>query len=83
MQKKYPDKTIINTSKWGYTIDDELSQWKERTKYTEPDIVILQLNGRNITNLYFSQKIKFHRPGNDKNFVPSPLEKEFYGINFK
>lgn len=83
LQKKYPDRTIINAAKWGYTIDDELSQWKERTKYTEPDIVILQLSGLNIPNLYFSQKIKFHRLGNKKPFMPSPLEEKFYNARFK
>jgi hypothetical protein len=78
LQKRHPDKTIINAAKWAYTIDDELSQWKERTKYQEPDIVLLELNGVSITNLYFSQKIRFHRPGNLKIFNPSPLEKKFY-----
>jgi hypothetical protein len=78
LQKRHPDKTIVNTSKWAYTIDDELSQWKERTKYQEPDIVLLELNGVNITNLYFSQKIRFHRVGDEKIFNPSPLEKKFY-----
>lgn len=82
LQKRHPDKTIINAAKWAYTIDDELSQWKERTKYPEPDIVILQLNGVNITNLYFSQKIRFHRLGIRKIFSPSPLEKKFYDLRF-
>jgi hypothetical protein len=83
LQKRYPDKTIINAAKWGYTTDDELSLWKQRTKYTEPDIVILQVSGLNIPNLYFSQKIKFHRPGNKKPFTPSPLEEKFYNAGFK
>ncbi len=83
LQKRYPDKTIINASKWGYTIDDELLQWQQRTKYTEPDIVILQVSGLNIPNLYFSQKIKFHRSGNKKPFTPSPLEEKFYNAGFK
>ncbi len=83
LQKRYPDKTIINAAKWGYSIDDELSQWKQRAKYTEPDIVILQLSGVNIPNLYFSQKIKFHRLGNKKPFTPSPLEEKFYNAGFK
>ncbi len=82
LQKRHPDKTIINTAKWAYTIDDELSQWKERTKYQEPDIVILEINGVNITNLYFSQKIRFHRLGDEKIFKPSPLEKKFYDLKF-
>jgi hypothetical protein len=83
LQKKYPDKTIINSSKWAYTIDDELSQWQQRTKYTEPDIVLLEVNGRNITNLYFSQKLKFHRIGGNENFAPTVLEGKFYDTNFK
>ncbi len=82
LQKKHPDKTIINTSKWAYTIDDELSQWKEKSKYQEPDVVLLELNGVNITNLYFSQKIRFHRLGDEKIFNPSPLEKKFYNSRF-
>ena len=83
LQKRYPDKTIINAARWGYSIDDELAQWKERTKYTEPDIVILQVSGVNIPNLYFSQKIKFHRPDTKKHFKPSPLEEKFYNAGFK
>jgi len=82
LQKKHPDKTIINTSKWAYTIDDELSQWKEKSKYQEPDVVLLEMNGVNITNLYFSQKIRFHRLGDEKPFSPSPLEKKFYKSRF-
>ncbi len=83
LQKKYPDKTIINSSKWAYTIDDELSQWQERSKYTEPDIVLLEVNGRNVTNLYFSQKLRFHRLGGSNKFAPSALEGKFYSANFK
>jgi lysophospholipase L1-like esterase len=34
---------VINTSWPGYTIIDELSLFKEKSKYLEPDIVILQV----------------------------------------
>ena len=78
LEKKYPDKDIMNAAKWAYTIDDELFEWQERSKYSEPDIIFLQITGEGITNLFFSYKLKFHRQGSKRDYNPTPIELKYY-----
>ena len=76
LQKMFPDADIMNTAIIGYTIDDYLTLWNEKVKYAEPDIVIVQTNGADITDLYFSQRnvvSRAHKP-----YYPSKNEEKFY-----
>lgn len=82
LQSKYPDKTIVNTSKWAYSIDDEFSLWNQKTKYIQPDLVFLQVSGLNVPGLYFSNRLKFHRSYLGWILTPSPLELQYYKSNF-
>ena len=76
LQKNFPDAEIMNTAIIGYTIGDYLTLWNEKVKYAEPDIVIVQTNGADITDLYFSQRnvvARTHKP-----YYPTPNEEKFY-----
>ena len=80
LQKMFPDAEIMNTAIIGYTIDDYLTLWNEKAKYSEPDIVIVQTNGADITDLYFSQRnvvARTHKP-----YYPTANEAKFYKDNY-
>jgi hypothetical protein len=76
LQKMFPDADIMNTSIIGYTIDDYLSLWNDKVKYAEPDMVIVQTNGGDITDLFFSQRNVISRT--HKPYYPTPNEAKFY-----
>lgn len=76
LQKKFPDKEIINAAIVGYSIDDYLSLFNDRAKFTDPDIVIVQTGGGDILDQYFTQRNHFSRA--DKVFEPNEAEKNFY-----
>lgn len=76
LQKRFPDKEIINGANWAYSIDDYLSLWQERAKYTEADIVLLQSTGDDIADLFFSHRMRYSR--HKEAVQPSPVEKKFY-----
>jgi len=76
LQAMFPDKEILNAANWGYAIDDYWSQWKERLKFTEPDVVFLQASGEDIANQFFTHRLKFSR---HKDMIkPTESEKRFY-----
>jgi hypothetical protein len=60
----------------GYSLDDQISLFNERAKFMEPDIVIVQTNGGDVLDQYFSHRNKYSRV--DKAYEPSETEKEFY-----
>ena len=76
LQQRFPDAEIMNTGIIAYTIDDYLTLWREKAKYSEPDIVILQTNGGDITDLFFTQRNHLSRT--HKPYYPSPVEEKFY-----
>ena len=76
LQTKHPELEILNAANWGYSIDDYLSLWKERAKYSEPDVVLLQSSGTDITDLFFTNRMKFSR--HREHLQPTELEKQFY-----
>lgn len=81
LQAKYTNKEFVNSCNWGYGIDDQVSLFDERVKYTEPDVVILQTSGTDIMDMYFSHRNRFGRT--KKAFQPSAAEKAFYEATFK
>ncbi|MBU2025273.1 MAG: hypothetical protein ABIC19_03640 [Patescibacteria group bacterium] len=48
---KYPQFEVINGGISSYTISDELKMFQEKTKYVEPDLVILQVLDNDIGDL--------------------------------
>lgn len=76
LQAMFPDKEILNAANWGYAVDDYWSQWKERLKFTESDVVFLQSSGEDIANQYFTHRLKFSR--HKELIKPTESEKKFY-----
>ncbi len=76
VQSRHPELEVLNAANWGYSIDDYLSLWKERAKYAEPDVILLQTSGSDITDLFFTNRMKYSR--HHEHIQPSALEKEFY-----
>lgn len=75
LDKKYPDKEVINAGIAGYTITDEVSLFIERAKYVEPDITILQVLDNDIYGLFYFKKNLSDRK--EKVYQPSKVEIEF------
>lgn len=75
LQKKYPNKEIINAGVAGYTITDELSLFQERAKFAEPDLVFLQVLDNDLFGLFFLKRNEFDRKRQVKE--PTPVEIDF------
>ena len=76
LQKKFPDKEIVNAGNTAYTLDDFLSLYREKARFTEPDVVFVCTNGDDILNFFFSQRNRFSR--SQQKFDPSEVEQQFY-----
>jgi hypothetical protein len=76
LQREFPDKEILNAAMWAYSPLDELSLFTEKTRYAEPDLVILQQGGDDIVNLFFTHVNMFDRK--KEYHGPSPLERAYY-----
>ncbi len=81
LQAKYTDKEFVNACNWGYSIDDYITLFEERAKFTEPDVVMLQTSGTDILDMYFSHRNRFSR--GTQAVQPSTTEKAYYDSKFK
>ena len=81
LEKMFPDAEIMNSGIILYTIEDYVTLWNEKAKYSEPDLVLVQTNGGDITDLFFSHRNHFSR--SQKPFYPSPAEETFYKETFQ
>ncbi len=80
LQQQFPDAVMMNTGVIGYTLEDYLTLWDEKAKYSEPDIVFVQTNGGDITDYFFTHRNNMSR--SHKPFSPTPNEEEFYKKNY-
>jgi hypothetical protein len=76
LQKQMPEAEILNAGILSATIDDYVSLFKEKARYAEPDVVILQTNGGDIIHLFFSNRNHLSR--NRVPHYPTPLEEKYY-----
>lgn len=76
LQAMFPNKEVINAAKIGYSVDDYLSLWNDKLKYTEPDIIFLQSSGDDIADLYFTHRIKYSRKADE--IKPTETELNLY-----
>lgn len=76
LQVAFPEKEVINAANWGYSIDDYLSQWDDKIKYMQPDLVLLQSSGEDIAAEFFTQRLRFSR--NKDKIKPTEQELKFY-----
>eukprot|EP01030_Chromulinospumella_sphaerica_P024517 gene24517-24600_t len=74
LQMRYPDKEILNAGHASYTMEDYLSLYREKSRYAEPDIVIVCTNGGDILDEYFSQRNRYAR--SEKVYRPTEQEHE-------
>ncbi len=81
LQARFAEKEIVNTSMWGYSVDDQLRLFEDRAKYIEPDLVILSTNGGDILDFYFSSRNRFAR--DKKEYLPSATERDYYIEHFR
>jgi hypothetical protein len=81
MQQQLPDYEVYATANVSWTIEDYLSLWNEKTKFTEPDIVIVGTNASDVEDLFFTSRNHCSRSG--KPFYPSPAEQKYYSENYK
>ena len=81
LQVKFPDKEFLNACNWGYALDDYITLFEERAKFTEPDVVMLQTSGTDILDMFFSHRNRFSR--NPQAHQPSAVEKAYYESTFK
>jgi hypothetical protein len=76
LQERLPDAVLMNTGVIGYTLEDYITLWNEKAKFSEPDIVFVQTNGGDITDYFFTHRNTLSR--SKKPFYPSKNEEEFY-----
>ena len=74
--KQFPDAEIMNCGMLCGCTDDFLSLWDEKAKYSEPDVVIVQTNGTDITDLFFTNRN--HLARSHKPYYPSATEEAYY-----
>ena len=76
LDKFYQKKEVINAGLSGTTIFQQAEFFKERAKYSEPDIVILQVLDNDITDLFSYNKTLYDRKG--RIHKPSEAAKKFF-----
>jgi len=76
LQQQFPDAVMMNTGIICYTMEDYVTLWTEKAKYSEPDIVFVQTNGGDITDYFFTHRNTLSR--SHKPFNPTPAELAFY-----
>jgi hypothetical protein len=81
LQQRFPEKEFFNAAVIGYTLEDYLSLYKEKGKFTEADIVIVGTNPNDIADYYFSQRNRMAR--SHKPYAPSAAEKALYSKMFQ
>jgi hypothetical protein len=81
LQEKFPNIEFVNSCNWGYAIDDHITLFEQRAKFTEPDVVFMQTSGSDIIDMYFSNRNLLSR--NPEAWLPSVAEKAFYERTFK
>ena len=78
LQKRHPDKEIVNAGVPNYSIDDFESLYKDKARYTEPDLVIVVTNGADILEQYFTYRNKYSRL--NRIYQPTDAELQFYNF---
>jgi hypothetical protein len=76
LQARFPEKEIVNAGNLSYTMDDYLSLYREKARYTEPDIVVVCTSGGDILDEYFTHRNRYSR--SERCYRPSALEEQFY-----
>ncbi len=81
LAQRHPDIEMMNAGMIAGCTDDFLSLWEEKSKYSEPDVVIMQTNGTDITDLFFTNRN--HLARSKKPYEPSPVEEAYFMNRFR
>jgi len=76
LQRRFPDKEIVNAGNLSYTMEDYLSLYYEKVRYLEPDVVVVCTNGGDVLDEFFSHRNHYARTG--KCYKPTALERQYY-----
>ena len=80
LEKQFPNAEMINTGMIASSVDDYFGLFNEKAKYCEPDLVIMQTNGGDITDMFFSNRnhlSRSHAP-----HYPSATEEKYYNATY-
>ncbi len=80
LAKRFPNIEFLNAGMISGCTDDFLSLWEEKAKYSEPDVVIVQTNGTDITDLFFTNRN--HLARTQKPYYPSPVEEKYFNATY-
>jgi lysophospholipase L1-like esterase len=92
LQARLPDREIVNAGVPGYTIFQEAGMFLDRTRFSEPDITVLQVAYNDLFGAFSFERNTFSRdrsrngfwfarriPGREAvEFLPSDLERQFF-----
>ena len=81
LAKRHPEMVIMNSGMISGCTDDFLSLWKEKAKYSEPDVVIVQTNGTDITDLFFTNRN--HLARSKQPYYPSAEEEKYFRNTYR
>jgi len=81
LAKRHPELVIMNSGMISGCTDDFLSMWKEKAKYSEPDVVIVQTNGTDITDLFFTNRN--HLARSKQPYNPSAEEEKYFRNTYR
>ena len=76
LQGMFPDREIVSAANLGYGLDDLESLFRERARFIEPDLVIVQTSGGDVLDAFFSHRNLFSRTR--AVFEPTAVEERFY-----
>jgi len=80
LEKQFPNAEMINACAIASTIDDYISLFEEKATYSEPDLVIVQTNGGDITDFFFTNRNHLSRI--QKPRMPSAIEEKYYNTTY-
>lgn len=67
---------VANAGVHGYTIEDELDQFQKRSKYLEPDIIVIQAYDNDLMDELYDHRLIFNR--RRERIAMTATEKEFF-----
>lgn len=76
LERMLPGTEVINAAFGGYIITDKYTLLRDRAKFANPDIIVLQVSPADVTNFLYFKRNEFDRE--KKIWKPSEPEKKFF-----
>lgn len=81
LQKKHPEMELMNAAMIAGCTDDFTSLWEDKARFSEADVVIMQTNGTDITDLFFTNRN--HLARSKKPYYPTPVEEQYFKETYR